>query len=96
MSGKRKECYRPWCGVEKLCVECAQSNSSLAAPTLLGRDFMTLKRFIELELAKIEPQWTAEGKGGYWWGVKIGLETALAKLCEMKAKRPNGGNQTPT
>ncbi|HEY8355725.1 MAG TPA: hypothetical protein VIK69_12015 [Methylophilaceae bacterium] len=46
-------------------------------------EFMTLKRFIELELAKIEPQWTAEGKGSYWWGVKIGLETVLAKLCEM-------------
>lgn len=47
-----------------------------------------LKRFIELELAKITPQWTAEGKGSYWWGVKIGLETALAKLCEMEGQAP--------
>ena len=47
----------------------------------LGED---MKRFIELELAKIEPLWTAEGKGRYWWGVKIGLETALAKLCEIR------------
>lgn len=43
---------------------------------------MSLKRFIELQLAEIEPKWTAEGKGGYWWGVKTGLETVLNKLNE--------------
>lgn len=32
MSGKRKDCYRPWCGVEKLCVDCAQGASELPAP----------------------------------------------------------------
>ena len=57
----------------------ALQNSSLAAPTLLG-----LKHFIERELAKIEPLWVAAGKGSYWWGVRIGLETVLAKLCEME------------
>ena len=41
-----------------------------------------LQRFLELELAAIEHRWTAEGKGGYWWGVKVGLETALNKLVE--------------
>lgn len=43
---------------------------------------MSLKRFIEIQLSEIEPKWTAEGKGGYWWGVKIGLETVLNKLNE--------------
>lgn len=42
----------------------------------------TLKRFIELQLAEVEPKWTSEGKGGYWWGVKVGLETVLNKLTE--------------
>lgn len=55
---------------------------------VLRTEVERLKRFIELELAKIEPQWTAEGKGGYWWGVKIGLETALAKLCEIEGQAP--------
>ena len=49
---------------------------------------MDIKRFIELELAKVEPHWTAEGKGGYWWGVKIGLETVLAKLQESDVDKP--------
>jgi hypothetical protein len=42
-----------------------------------------MKHFLELQLAAIEPNWTAEGKGGYWWGVKIGLETALNKYKEF-------------
>lgn len=45
---------------------------------------LTVKRFIEIQLAEIEPKWTAEGKGGYWWGVKIGMETVLNKIAELE------------
>ena len=41
-------------------------------------------KFLREQLASIEPNWTAEGKGGYWWGVKIGLETALSKMMEIE------------
>lgn len=47
-----------------------------------------LERTLELQLADIEPKWTAEGKGGYWWGVKVGLETALNILRDMLKDEP--------